>query len=347
MNARHLALALALGGAAATPAIAQDARCTDPSQGIVFQDPLGQTRGGDACQKGLDLFNYLTPQLGHTIAGGNATLGQTGTLGRLGKFSLGLRVNALQAGIPRVDDEAARPTTGEAQQSTYPVETRPLPMPQLEGAVGVFGGIPLGLTSVGSVDALVNAFYLPNVDASEVSLRTTGGSFRIGYGVRVGVLGEGLLVPGVSFTWARRSLPKADVIAQPAEGDTVMLGGFDNQTSAWRVVAGKRLGPIGIAAGYGKDSYRSSASLTYTVDGDCGVAACRVTSDSPVQYRRDTEATTMFADLTLNLVIFKIVGEVGQTKLNNVHASDFYNQFEQAPDKSRLFGSVGFRFGLP
>src|SRR5215211_1027579 len=133
MNARNLVLAFALVGSAALPALAQDARCTDPSQGVVYQDPLGQTRGGDACQKGIDLFNYLTPQLGHVIAGGNATLGQAGTLGKVGKFTLGLRVNALQGGIPRADDEAARPTTGAPQQSTYPVEDRPLPLPQIEG----------------------------------------------------------------------------------------------------------------------------------------------------------------------------------------------------------------------
>ena len=129
MNARQLAFALALSGIATTPALAQDVRCTDPGQGIVYQDALGQTRGGDACQKGVDLFNYLTPQLGHMIAGGNATLGQTGGLGRLGKVTLGLRVNALHAGVPVVDDEAARPTTGEPQQSTYPVESRPMPLP--------------------------------------------------------------------------------------------------------------------------------------------------------------------------------------------------------------------------
>ena len=87
--------------------------------------------------------------------------------------------------------------------------------------------------------------------------------------------------------------------------------------------------------------------MTYSVDGDCGVVTCRVSSGSAMQYRRDADATSVFADLSLNLLVFKVVGEVGQTRLSNVHASDFYNQFEQAPDKSRLFGSVGFRFGMP
>jgi hypothetical protein len=213
--------------------------------------------------------------------------------------------------------------------------------------VGLFGGLPLGITTVGSVDALVSAFYLPNVEYDQVSLRASGGNLKVGYGLRIGILGEGLLTPGVSLTWARRSLPTANILVQPAEGDSVMLGGFDNRTSAWRLVAGKRLGPIGLSAGYGKDSYRSSATMTYSVDGDCGVVTCRVRSGDAMRYSRESKATSMFADLSLNLVVFKVVGEVGQTKLNDVHASDFYNQFEQAPDKSRLFGSVGFRFGLP
>src|SRR3954467_2248974 len=50
----------------------------------------------DACQKAIDLFEYMAPQLGTSITGGNATLGQGGNLGGLGHFSFGLRVNAVE-----------------------------------------------------------------------------------------------------------------------------------------------------------------------------------------------------------------------------------------------------------
>ena len=43
------------------------------------------------------------------ITGGNATIGQSGALGGLGHFSIGVRVNALQASIPKLDNIAATP----------------------------------------------------------------------------------------------------------------------------------------------------------------------------------------------------------------------------------------------
>ncbi|HJP60006.1 MAG TPA: hypothetical protein VJ865_08400, partial [Gemmatimonadaceae bacterium] len=58
----------------------------------------------DACQKAIDLFRYLAPQLGTSIAGGNATLGQGGNLGGLGHFSAGLRVNAVQGSLPQFEN---------------------------------------------------------------------------------------------------------------------------------------------------------------------------------------------------------------------------------------------------
>ena len=50
----------------------------------------------DACQKGVDIFNLLAPQLGASLAGGNAVLGQSGALGGLGHFTIGVRGNVLQ-----------------------------------------------------------------------------------------------------------------------------------------------------------------------------------------------------------------------------------------------------------
>src|SRR5207253_8586580 len=58
----------------------------------------------DACQKAIDLFQYLAPQLGTSIAGGNPTLGQGGNLGGLGHFSAGVRVNVLQGSLPQVQN---------------------------------------------------------------------------------------------------------------------------------------------------------------------------------------------------------------------------------------------------
>src|SRR5688572_32344074 len=83
----------------------------------------------DACQKAVDLFQYMAPQLGTVIAGGNATLGQGGTLGGFAtfpfphpKFSIGFRVNALQGSLPDDENAAATPVPGDRVSSTIPVK---------------------------------------------------------------------------------------------------------------------------------------------------------------------------------------------------------------------------------
>ena len=54
--------------------------------------------------------------------------------------------------------------------------------------------------------------------------------------------------------------------------------------------------------------------------------------------------TNYFLDLSLNFPLFKIVGEVGQVTGGTV---DTYNEFETGrADKSRTYGSVGFRIAF-
>ena len=57
----------------------------------------------------------------------------------------------------------------------------------------------------------------------------------------------------------------------------------------------------------------------------------------------DLTRTTLFADLMLELRLFRIVGEVGQVSGGDVET---YNHFTGSPaDDSRLYGSIGLRFG--
>ena len=91
-----------------------DPRCTDP-------DLVGSANEGqDACQKALDLLNYMTPQLGTLIAGGNATIGQGGTLGGLGHFAVSVRGNVMRASLP--DIEGGGVNYGDAQRTNYATE---------------------------------------------------------------------------------------------------------------------------------------------------------------------------------------------------------------------------------
>src|SRR5205823_2689698 len=71
-------LSVAVLAFAAAPAVAQSSQCP----GSV--NPLSAAQiSQDACQQAIDLFQYMAPQLGAAITGGNATLGQGGTLGGL------------------------------------------------------------------------------------------------------------------------------------------------------------------------------------------------------------------------------------------------------------------------
>jgi len=77
---RKLALAVALVGGGWSTAFAQANSCA-----------VGLTQ--DACQKAVDVFQYVAPQLGTAITGGNATLGRVQRIA-----NLRLHQHNLQAG---------------------------------------------------------------------------------------------------------------------------------------------------------------------------------------------------------------------------------------------------------
>ena len=340
MSIRSLTLGAALVAALPSLADAQDPRdprCTDPSYGVI----TAGGDGGDACQKAIDIFNYVTPQLGSSMAGGNATLGQGGALGGFGRFAVLLRVTAVQGSLPDVDDTDANggPATTPAN---FAVEEMPLPLPSVDGALGLFGGIPLGVTSVLGVDALASVYFMPEYEEEgSIAIRTPDGSFKFGYGARIGIIAETSVLPGVSATWMRRQLPRISIVTEPSSVDEISLANFDNEATSWRVVAGKHLGPIALSIGAGQDSYESSAQLGWHVE----QGNVDESQGSFAFNGRGVEATSYFANLMLDLKLVQLVGELGQVSVNNRSAADFFNHFDEAPDSARLYGSLGFRVG--
>ena len=298
----------------------------------------------DACQKAVDLFQYMAPQLGTVIAGGNATLGQGGTLGGFAtfpfphpKFSIGLRMNALQGSLPDLESAAATPVPGDRVSSTIPVKDQVIPGPSADVAIGLFKGLPLGLTNFGGIDLLLSAMYLPEFEQSDVSLELPDGGLKIGYGARVGLLQESLVIPGVSFTWLKRDLPKANLTGSTAaaglEAD-LAVNDLEVSTTAWRVVASKSLVVFGLAVGAGQDKYESSANVV-------GRSAL---ADGSASVEQTMTRTNYFADLSVNLMLLKIIGEVGMVQGGEVET---FNQWDgkQAADK-RMYGSVGMRLSF-
>lgn len=300
-----------------------------------------QTRASqDACQKAIDLFQYMAPQLGTAITGGNATLGQGGSLGGLGHFSIGLRINAVQGSLPQVQDVS--PSVLGAQSTEFETKTQILPMPTADLAIGIFKGLPLAITNVGGIDLLISAAYLPEFDGDGVSVKVPDGSLKIGYGARVGILQESLLTPGISVSYLQRDLPTVS-IAGANGNDSLYVNDLSLKTKAWRVVASKSLLFIGLAVGAGQDKYESSTEIGAHVAART-VPPTPAANAGPVAMSQEITRTNVFANLSMNLLLLKLTGEIGQVSGGTINTFNTFSG-KQAAD-SRIYGSVGARFGF-
>lgn len=304
--------------------------------GTTALDPARQTQ--DACQMALDVFDLMAPQLGLALTGGNATLGQGGNLGGPGHFSIGLRGNVFSGDLPQVNDFPTASPTGRVQRTgtnALPAKKQIVGLPTADAALGIFRGVPLGLTNVGGIDLLLSATYVPKIgDVGDDIQVKPQRSLQIGYGARIGLLQESLVVPGVSFTYLKRDLPTTDITGS-GSGIGIDVADAKIKTSAFRVVASKSLLLLGLAAGVGQDRYEESALVS-------GTAGTFVSPQ--VAFDQKLTRTNYFLDVSLNLPIFKLIGEVGQVSGGTV---DTYNEFSTGrADKSRTYGSVGFRLGF-
>jgi hypothetical protein len=297
----------------------------------------------DACQMAVDVFQVMAPQLGLALAGGNATLGRGSALGGPGHFSIGLRANVFNGDLPDVTSFPTPSTTGAVQRTgttALPVNQQVVGLPTADAAIGLFGGVPLGLTNVGGIDLLVSASFVPTVgDESDDIQVKPDRNLQLGYGVRIGLLQESLVVPGVSFTYLKRDLPTTSITGTSPNLD-VFITDASVKTSAYRVVASKSLLLFGVAAGVGQDRYDESTNVQGIARDDLG----NTFNSDIVPLEQKLTRTNYFLDLSLNLPVLKLIGEVGQVSGGTV---DTFNEFESGrADKSRTYGSVGLRLGF-
>lgn len=304
----------------------------------------------DACQKSADLFDFMAPQLGTVIAGGNAVIGQGGAFGRLGSFSLGLRATALKGVLPSAQGVDLSATG--ARRSDFPVEDQYIAAPTLDLAVGLFPGVQVGPIRIGALDALASATYIPEYDNDDLAVLTPGGSLKVGYGARVGLVQETPVTPGVAVTYLRRDLPRLDIVARTSVGggtldDTLALRDVGIETQAWRVVAGKRFLFLGLSAGVGQDIYSSRASLGATVNQVIpGLPISRFEAPEVTVSQRLTR-TNYFVDVSLNFPGVQVVGEAGRASGGTVRNS--YNSFDSGrkrADDPVVYFAASLRFGL-
>ncbi len=283
----------------------------------------------DACQQAVDLFNYMMPQLGTMIVGGNSTQAQGGTLGGLPHFAIGVRANVIAASVPALQ----APSATLQQRANYPTDDQYLGLPAVDAAVGVFKGFPLALSNVAGIDLLLSAAYVPEYHALEVDVQPKT-NIQIGYGVRVGLLEESLLVPGIAASYMIRDLPKTTISGSVGGGTNYRVDTLQVKTTAWRVTVSKSLVLFTIAAGAGQDMYDASASVSATTP---------LGNVAPLDVSQRVTRTTYFGELSANILLTKIVGGVGMVTGGEIPT---HNTFSTAANASRLYGSLGIRLGL-
>jgi hypothetical protein len=327
------AVLLAMG----TTAQAQATDCPAAVSGF-----SGQNAARDICLRSKDVFQLLSPQLGVSITGGNPVLGQGGTLGGLGHFTIEARVSGVLNGdVPDIGQWSSPSTTAPAPQELL-TKTFPVALPAVDGAIGVFKGLPLGLTNVGGIDLLWSAAYIPTIDQDEFQI-TPKTNLKFGYGARVGLLQESLVMPGVSATWMKRDLPTTTMTGSANFTTSSMsftMADAAIKTTSWRLVASKSLIMFGLAVGAGQDSYDQSAMFS----GSATTALTGTTSFGPFALDNKMTRTNYFANASINLLLLKIVGEIGQVSGGELTPTPFNTFSGGAADDGRLYGSVGLRF---
>jgi hypothetical protein len=290
----------------------------------------------DACQKAIDLFRYLAPQLGAVLAGGNPTQGVSGTLGGLGHFSLGLRANVLYASLPQVDRVV--PNARGAQVSTYGIDDQLIGFVTADVALGIFKGA--SGSGFGSVDVLVSGSYLPSYSNSNVDIAVPSGSLKFGLGAKVGLLTESATRPGISVSYLDRGLPTVSITGKSGD-DRLVLADLSVRSRSWRAVAGKSFLIFGIGGGFGQDRYDSNANITVTV---APRQATQGGTGGPIALGQQMTRNNIFGTAWLNLKVFRLVGEIGRVTGGTIVT---YNQFdaEYPADGQRTYGSIGISLG--
>ncbi|HET6764224.1 MAG TPA: hypothetical protein VFH27_11150, partial [Longimicrobiaceae bacterium] len=230
----------------------------------------------------------------------------------------------------------------------------PVPVVGANVSVGVFPGISVAPTigGVGAIDLMGSATLLPLGLA-----RGFEGSSAIswGGGVRVGILRESFVAPGVSATVMYRRLPTVDfgdVCSGGSTGtgplETCPGGGtageahFDLSNVSTRLAVSKRLLAIGFAAGVGYDRFRSDLAYAYRYN-DSVAGAARIRRSTA---KLSTGRTSAFADASLNLLIASATLEAGWMRGGDPVQGYNADAAGYDPKKGTPFASLGVRVSL-
>ena len=262
------------------------------------------------CDAAVDGTRAFHPVAGLLVSGGNPVIGTANTLGGLGRFSLTARANAADVILP---DPAYDGASGEVPSS----EELYAPVPLVEGAAGIYQGLPSGLLSI---DFLASAQLIPT---NQIDNLTVDGDARrigdvalgFGYGVRVGILRDDGPLPAVSVSAMRRNIPRI-AYGDLDQGDEFRYA-VDLQATNLRLVASKQFAVLQLAAGIGWDRYTGDAEIELR---DQPAAALRVDLKE--------SRTLAFLNAGLDLAAVSVVGEAGYQSGRDRELSTDFEDFD-------------------
>ncbi len=308
----------------------------------VTSSPAGLPAGfaQDACVKANDLFLFLAPQVGVALSGGNPMVGEGGSLGGWGRRSFALRVSAVEGRVP--ENSVPLSLTLAPTSSNFGAQRVPVPVPSFDAAIGVFRGVPFGLTNIGGVDVLVGATLLPSLTRDEFTVESEGGGVAVNYGVRVGLLQESAVVPGVGVSVMRRRLPTTS-ISYRTNNDTLSVLDTRVSSTAIRLTLNKRFGLFGIGGGIGEDRLDTETTLQAVINENVSGTPAR--AEARLEARDETRRGTAFINASFGLAMAQVVLEIGQSRAGSIRET--LNTFgDRKANEAYRYGSIGFNFRL-
>ncbi|MGH7524428.1 MAG: hypothetical protein ACREK8_08985 [Gemmatimonadales bacterium] len=292
--------------------------------------PFGGTTERNICNAGVDGAAVFVPVGGLLVAGGNPFLGATGSLGGFGHLGITLRLNGTQVVVPDFNYNGVG-TKVAAHQILF------APAPLVEGAMGLFAGLPGGSLAV---DLLGSAQLLPTNLIDDVHVDVTArriGTVALGFGVgaRVTLLGERRTRPAVTVSVMRRSLPRIGIGSIPGGDSYQFASGLADV--GLRGVVGKRFGALDVGAGAGWTDYTADADI-YVANPVTRLA------EPPIQLHINDFRAMGFVDAGLALRSVYLIAEAGVQRGRDLKLVTTFAGNDPAED--RFFASVGLRFGF-
>ena len=278
------------------------------------------------CDAAVDGTRAFHPVAGLLVSGGNPVIGTANTLGGLGRFSLTARANAADVILPDPEYDG---TTGEVPSS----EELYAPVPLLEGAAGIYQGLPSGLLSI---DFLGSAQLLPtdqidNLTVDGDARRIGDVALGFGYGLRVGILRDEGPLPAVSVSAMRRNIPRV-AYGDIEQGDEFRYA-VDLQATNLRLVASKQFAALQLAAGIGWDRYTGDAEIQL-----------RDQPGTALEVALKESRTLAFLNAGLDLAAVSIVGEAGYQSGRDQELSTDFEDFDTK--SGEFFAGLGLRVGF-